>query len=118
MAHNHNLIGHPGVPQLRATLQQTKCLPRMAADVTSAAQDCVHCVENRARFRGNASPQKIFPVSEPPELVAIGIQGPLPKIQRGYKYIIRIADLFIKLVQQVPLGRIRSTDVTKAYMEH
>lgn len=28
---------------MRATLQPTYCWPQMVADVTSAAQDCMHC---------------------------------------------------------------------------
>lgn len=49
MAHHHNMVGHPGVTQLQATLQQTYYWPQIAADITSAIHDCVHCVKYQAQ---------------------------------------------------------------------
>lgn len=117
MAHIQQLAGHAGVTQMHAPLQQTYCSSQMTSDVTYAIQDCVCYADNLFCLRKQATHLKLFPGFEPLEFVAIAALGPLPKIQRGFQYIIGIADRFIKQVQVVPFRRIRSTDVIEAFLE-
>lgn len=81
-----------------------------AADFTFAAWDWVRRAENLVRLYKQVGPVKLFSAFKVLESVAINL--------RGFQYIISIADLFTKLVQIVPLKRIRSVDVFQAYLDH
>lgn len=103
---------------MHANLQQTYFWPQMAADFTSAVQDYVHCINNRIFLRKRASPLKLFLLFEALKTVANDIIGPLPKSQRGFRYIVVIADQLTKLFQVVPVRHTSYLNFGQAFLEH
>lgn len=69
-------------------------------------------------MRKRANILKIFSAFETLKSVTIGILGPLLKSRRCFKYVFVIEDRFTKLVQLVPLERIRSVDVVQAFLKN
>ncbi|MGH0053543.1 MAG: DDE-type integrase/transposase/recombinase [Sphaerochaetaceae bacterium] len=61
---------------------------------------------------------KLFPATEPFEMVAIDILGELIRSPRGNRYILVITDRFSKLVQTVPLKRITAAEIAKAFVNN
>lgn len=108
---HHKFYGHPGVTEMRPTLQQTYYWPQMAADWTFAVHGCVQCRKFGFVCANNLAPLKLFPAFKPLESVAIGILGTLPKSRRGFQRIIVIVYWFTNVVYAVQLRRIRSVNV-------
>lgn len=69
----------------------------MTAIVTTAARDCVYCVEYRDCLRMQARILKVFTAFEELKSVVIDISGLQRKNLLGFHYIIVIADQFPKL---------------------
>lgn len=118
MAHHHKQAGYATVIRMDSNIQQNYSWLQMAADVTSAVQDCVKCAKIGNFQSKRSSLLKLIPALEPLELVKVEILGPLPKSRRGFHYIIMIADHVTSLVQVVPLRRICFANFDRAFLEH
>ena len=117
LAHQTPTAGHPGQTRLDRRLQRSYYWPHMAADTSETIRECTPCAKNRLRLLRKASEMKLFPATAPLDSVAIDILGPLPKIARGYIFMLVIFDRFTKLTQVVPLKRITAYDVAVAFVE-
>ena len=61
---------------------------------------------------------KLFPASEPFEVVHLDIVGPLPVTRFSYKYCLTMMDRFSRLVKIVPLSSVNATDIANAFRIH
>jgi hypothetical protein len=90
----------------------------MATDVAKTVKNCAICAENRIHERKRTSLLKLFPASEPLELVSLDILGTLPKTEHGNRFLLVITHRFSKLTRTVPLRTISILVVAKAFCEH
>ena len=51
------------------------------------------------------------------EMIAIAILGPLPKTEKGNKYIVFVSDYFIKWTEPLPMANMEVCTVAKLLVE-
>jgi hypothetical protein len=90
----------------------------MDTDVAKTVKNCAICAENRIHERKRTSLLKLFPASEPLELVSLDILGTLPKTEHGNRFLLVITHRFSKITRTVPLRTISILVVAKAFCEH
>ena len=118
IGHHAKLAGAPGGRKLYMTLRRDYYWPTMALDCYATVRNCAECAKNRLKLRRNAAPLKLFPATRPLESVSIDILGELIQTPRGNRYLLVICDRFTKLVRTVPLRRITTLVVAKAFVTH
>lgn len=77
----------------------------------------VHRGKNRVCLRKQTNHWKLYPAFGPLEFVAIDILGLLPKCLCDFQNINVILDRLINLVQMILLRRIRSMNVSQAFLK-
>jgi hypothetical protein len=60
----------------------------MHKEVEETVRHCTVCAKNRVTERKRTSFLKLFPASGPLEFVAMDILGPLPKTERGNRFLL------------------------------
>ena len=118
ISHHSKLAPHPGGRKMYATLRRFLYCPSMAVDVYAVPRNGVSCAKNRISLRQHRNFLKLFPARAPLEFVAIDILGELIKTPRGNRYMLVISDRFSKLVRTVPLKKVTSSEVPKAFVHH
>ena len=112
------MAGNPGVRKLYAKIRRHFYWPALAADCYATVRNCPDCARNCLKLRKNVGELKLFPSTAPLESVCIDILGELIWSPRGNKYLLVIVDRFTKLVRTVPLKRITSSEVARAFVNH
>ena len=85
----------------------------MAATVRS----CAPCARNRVKLRKHKNHLKLFPAEEPLQAISMDILGPLPRMERGKRFLLVIADRSSKLTAVVPLRTTNAFSVAIAFCE-
>lgn len=61
---------------------------------------------------------KLLPAAGPLEFVAMDLLGSLPKSEDGNFHVLVITDRFYKLCRNIPLGNIKASTVSQAFLTH
>lgn len=94
--HFSPISGHPGQTRMYQRISRVYYWPQMLADLKNTIRECISCAKNRVWLIKKPHPMQLFPASCPPESVAVDILGSIPKIQRGYRFILVILKPFHK----------------------
>lgn len=94
MLHNHPLGGHLGTDIVFNKVRNLYYWPQMYENIKAYIKGCDNC-QRRGRKR-NKQPLQPIPVGKPFEKIGIDFVGPLPRTQRGNKYIIVATDYLTK----------------------
>lgn len=96
-----------------------KCFywPFMAKDVTSHCRSCLTCAHYNKSGQKRAPLQPRPILTEPFEVMALDIIGPLPKTKGGFRYALTAICLATRWPTAVPLKNIKSHTVAQAMME-
>ena len=78
-------------------LNQRFHLLKIAIDVKYWCENCPTCNRHKTHTRNRGALTPIY-TGAPFERVAMGIVGPLPRTQRGNRYILTVVDHFTKNV--------------------
>ena len=76
----------------------------MKADITKYVRSCIICCKNKPEQKkpaGLLAPHRV--VERPFQVVSCDLIGPLPRSNRGFKFILVIVDSFSKFSLVVPL---------------
>lgn len=115
LAHHSKVAGNPGRTRMLAHLRRTYYWPLMAAYIASTVRLCPHCARNRLRLIHRKQPMRLFSANQLLDSVSVVLLGSLPKTKSGNRFILVMADRFIKHTQVVPLKLTTGLDVAKAF---
>ena len=118
LSHQPKMAGHPGGRKLYYSLRRDLYWPAMAIDFYANVRECVACARNRIKLRKNRKKMTIFTAISPLECVSIDILGELIRSKRKNRDLLVITDRFTKRVRTVPMKKISSTGVAKAFVHH
>lgn len=80
----------------------------MAHDVYTFVNQPASCINIRGRLRKHSEHLELFHAASWLEFVAIDLLGPLPKIGKGYKYVLVITDRLWTISRAIPLEDTKS----------
>ncbi|KAG5877257.1 hypothetical protein JTB14_002089 [Gonioctena quinquepunctata] len=117
--HDDPQAGHPGVFKTFKRVSEHFYWPKMKADISSHVKRCKVCCENKPEQRkpaGLLTPHRV--VDRPFQLVCCDLIGPLPRSNRGFKFILVIVDNFSKFSLVIPLRNSTAKLVCTAVEDH
>lgn len=83
LTHSSRLAGLRWRNRMFYTLSCSCCRSHMAVKIAAIVLNCHSCARSREKLREHLNQLKVLPTSPPPEAVAIGILGHLPRTQFG-----------------------------------
>ena len=115
LAHSSAGGGHFGVQKTINKLKQRFHWNRMTRDVRDWCEKCPTCNRHKTQQQNRAPMQPIY-TGEPFERVAMDIIGPLPKTERGNRYILTVVDHFTKHVEAYALADQEAATVARVFL--
>ncbi|KAG5883462.1 hypothetical protein JTB14_030884 [Gonioctena quinquepunctata] len=111
--------GHPGVFKTFKRVSEHFYWPKMKADISSYVERCKVCCENKPEQRkpvGLLTPHRV--VDRPFQLVCYDLMGPLPRSNRGFKFILVMVDNFSKFSLVISLRNSTAKLICTAVENH
>ena len=115
MAHGSATGGHFGVQKTTEKLKQRFHWMRITRDVKYWCEKCPTCNRHKTH-NPNRAPLKPIYTGEPFERVAMDLIGPLPRTERGNRYILTVVDHFTKHVEAYPLPDQEAVTIARVFM--
>ena len=115
LAHGSRVGGHCGVQMTVEILRQRFNWLKIAKDVKYWCENCPTCNRHKThtRYRGALTP--IY-TGAPFERVAMDIGGPLPRTQRGNRYILNVVDHFTKHTEAYALPDQEAVTIARVFL--
>ena len=100
--HDSPLAGHPGVKQMKLTMQKEVDWPGMEEDIEKYVKGCQSCQKNKPDRQKHHALLNPLPVAlHPWEWISVDLIGPLPE-SGGYNTIMVVVDYFTKMKVFIP----------------
>ena len=101
-----------------AAMRRSYHWPGMAADVVLHVRNCAFCARGRVRPLRAVAALQLFPGTLPFQDVATDLFGPPAKTAAGNEYIMLITDRFSKVVQAIPISKVRAVDCASVLLDY
>ncbi len=112
IAHDPPLGGHLGNHKTRNRILNHFYWPGIFNDVANFCRSCAQCQKSVPKGRvGKALLIPIPPMEVPFKRIAMDIVGPLPRSERGNRYVLVICDYATKYPEAIPLKTIDAETV-------
>ena len=118
LSHNDPSSGHMGINRCPERLHPWYYWPGMASEVHLWVAECAVYNQQRSSPASSRAPMNSITVSQPMELWAMDIVGPLPVTAQGHQYILVMSDHFTKWVEAVPLANQNTETLARAFVEN
>ena len=109
MMHNDPTAGHFATDIMFHKIKSRYYWPQMYEDIRSYVQSCDSC-QRRGKYKRN-EPLHPIPVHEPFYQIGIDIVGPLPRTEKGNRYIVVAVDYLTKWPEAKALGEATAENV-------
>lgn len=117
--HDDPCSGHPGILKTFYRVSQKFYWPKMKSDITRYIKRCSICLKNKPEQNKPAGLMQPHQVANRPfDIITVDLIGPLPRSNRGYKFILVIIDSFSKFTVAIPLRNSTASFVCKAIEDH
>ncbi|XP_064389549.1 uncharacterized protein LOC135337548 [Halichondria panicea] len=113
LAHDVPTAGHLGVTKTRNRVLQRYYWPGVFKEVTEYCTTCEVCQRSRGRRPARAPLVSMPLIQKPFSRIAMDIVGPLPRTQRGNRYILTICDYATRYPEAIPLPSVEATRVAR-----
>ena len=95
----HTLNGHPGIEQTIQQLNRVYFWPTLQEDARLMVRTCHNCQINKPNLHPKKPPLgELYTPSQPYEMYAFDLIGPLPITEEGYRFALVGIDIFSKKV--------------------
>lgn len=109
---------HMGVERTHDLVRANCYWPGLRTDVQKFVASCPRCQLCKPVTNRNKAPLQPIVTTQPMEVWAVDIMGPLPSTPSGARYIMVATDLFSKYVEAVPLVNQTAASVAQAIVQH
>lgn len=115
LAHSVPMAGHRGVTKTKDRIMEHFFWPKMRSDISEFCRTCHTCqMVGKPNQTIPKAPLKPIPALEQPfSRIIIDIVGPLPRTQRGNKYILTVMDLVTRFPEAYPIPDISAVTVAE-----
>jgi transposase InsO family protein len=113
----HAVAAHCGTTTQMRLMAGRVYWPKLVNDIRDHVHECAPCQAARRGRESTTGLTQAFNVSEPDELVAVDIHGPLPLSSTDdgeFRHVLSIQDMFSRLVVFVPIGDVSTATVLRA----
>ena len=118
MAHQGVFGGHSGARRTLDKIMQSFIWPRIYADVQRYCRSCDACQKTSSKGKQNKVPLVTTPhIEEPMSRVVVDLIGPLPRSDKGDKYILTLVDYATRFPEAKALSGITAEQVSEALPE-
>ena len=101
--HDNILSGHLGVKRTYLKTYQHCYWYQLKETVKDYIARCSICSKNKRQGKRARPPPSTIPVGNPMDCIATDLFGPLPKSEKGNRYILLLMDLFSKWTEILPV---------------
>jgi hypothetical protein len=115
--HAHELSVHMSRDRLYYTLKKQYYWKGMFQDISRWVAACPRCSTEKTNIPKQAGLLQPIITSQPFEIVAMDIMGPLQTSPDGFKYLLNIIDLYTSWPEAIPLRTLTAVETTKAFQE-
>lgn len=117
LVHDNPTGGHLGVAKTTEKIRERFYWASYKEDVVKYIRCCTICEARKNPSRAARGKLGQYLVGEPLERVAIDILGPLPRTEKGNKYIVIISDYFTRWIEAYPVKNQEAITIAKVFME-
>ena len=118
LSHNDPSSGHMGINRCVERLQPWYYWPGMTSELHLWVAECDVCNQRKPSSASHRSPMENIRVSQPMELWAMDILGPLPITAREHQYVLVTSDHFTKWIEAVPMADQKAETVARAFIDN
>jgi len=113
LAHDVPMAGHMGIIKTKDHLLQWYYWLGIFTDVSNYCKTCEVCQKSNSKSPPRAK-MVSMPVTEQPfQRIAMDVVGPLPRTQRGNRFILTICDYATHYPEAIPLPSVEATRVAR-----
>lgn len=116
--HNAHTSGHLGIKKTLAKVRDRYFWYGLRRDVENWLRNCTVCGSKKGPSKKSRAPLKLYSVGVPMERLAIDVTGPLPRSNKGNKYIVVISDYFTKWTQAFAIKDQEASTIAKILVEN
>ena len=113
LAHDVPMAGHLGVTKTKDRVLQRYYWPGVFKDVADYCRSCEVCQRSQPRPAARAEMVPMPLVSKPFQRIAMDLVGPLPRTQRGNRFILTICDYATRYPEAIPLSNTEAVRITR-----
>ena len=115
--HNSVTGGHLGLRKTLSKVKQRYFWYQLRKDVKYWCSKCDTCAAKKAPHKKPRAPMCQYLVGAPWERVAIDILGPLPRTNKGNRYLMIVGDYFTKWKEAIPIPDAEAATVAQKFVE-
>ena len=107
------MAGHLGITKTKDRILQRYYWPGIFKDVAFYCKTCVQCQKNRPQPPTRAEMIAMPLMTQPFQRIAMDIIGPLPRTQRGNRFILTICDYATRYPEALALSSIEAARIAR-----
>ena len=111
--HDTQTAGHLGVAKTLNRVRERFYWVQCRRDVQEWCRNCDLCAQKQGPQKKIKAPMAQYNTGSPMERIAIDVLGPQPITETGNKYILIVADYFMKWVEAYPMPNQEATTVAE-----
>ena len=116
--HSSPIGGHLGIRKTAEKVQCRSYWPGWKRDTEHWCRTCESCQSRKSPSQSRRAPMQTILPGRPFQRVTMDILGPLPKTERGNKYILVIGDYFTKWMEAIPIPDMEATTVSRKFVDN
>lgn len=109
----HDKFGHMGTYKVYQLLRTQYKMNNMYRTIKRTIKACDVCQKAKCSNQSARGPTISILPERPLQIVSLDLMGPLPRGQRGAKYILAVLDVFSKYIKLYPIKKATSTTILK-----
>ena len=115
--HNSVTGGHLGVKKTLSKVRQRFSWYKHRQDVENWCRRCDICASKKPPIKKPHAPLQQYNVGAPLERTAVDILGPLPRTNKGNRYLLVVGDYFSKWADAIPIRDQEAVTIAKKLVE-
>ena len=113
LAHDVPMAGHMGITRTKDRLLQRYYWPGVFTDIANYCRSCEVCQKSNSKCPTRAKMVSMPLIEQPFQRIAMDVVGPLPRTQRGNRFILTICDYATRYPEAIALPSVEAPRVAK-----
>jgi transposase InsO family protein len=115
--HNSVTGGHFGIKKTLSKVRERYSWFKQRQDVENWCRHCDICASKKRPNKKPRAPLQQYNVGAPLERIAVDILGPLPRTNKGNRYLLVVGDYFSKWAEAIPIRDQEATTVANKLVD-
>ena len=114
--HTLPMSGHLGYKKTYHRVRSQFYWKGISSDVKAFVRSCLACQQRKPPLPRHSSQLQLFSASRPFEVVSIDLFGPLPRSEKGNRYVVVMVDRFSRWVELAPIPDATASTVADVFV--